>query len=295
MRIPDYHIHPDFSFDARGTIRDYAQFAQERGLEEICFTTHLDLDPVRAAKEGWVRVNGSRVPNRDTRWVHKYIEEIEETRELFPNVRLKRGLEVDYFPGVESLLEPFLQFPWDYLLASVHCIQHLAVANEKEGAQLLSLMDPERIALEFAHQVKNAIQSGIFNGLAHLDYFKRQSNAWFREKFLSALEPQLKEILTLLKERGMALEINARAIFRYNLKEPFPGPEILSLASSLGLEMITFGSDSHNPLELALKFDTLLALAMKAGFKAVYTFKGGKIEKAIPFSQITPLLPPYPA
>jgi histidinol-phosphatase (PHP family) len=295
MRIPDYHIHPDFSFDARGTVLNYAQFAEEKGMEEICFTTHLDLDPVRAPREGWVRVNGSRVPNYNPSWIFKYIEAIEEAQALFPDLKLKRGLEVDYFPGVESLLEPFLHFSWDFLLVSVHCIQHLAVANEKEGAQLLSLMTPEKIASEFAKQVKKAILSGIFHGLAHLDYFKRQNHPGFKERFLSALEPCLPEILTLLKKQGMALEVNARAIFRYNLKEPFPGSHILSLASSLGLETITFGSDSHNPLELGLKFDTLLSLAMKSGFKAVTTFKGGKIENIIPFSQIVPLLPSYPA
>ncbi|MGB9553866.1 MAG: hypothetical protein ACPL7L_05780, partial [bacterium] len=137
------------------------------------------------------------------------------------------------------------------------------------------------------------ITSGLFHGLAHLDYFKRQSHPGFKERFLSALEPHLEEILSILKKQGMALELNARAIFRYNLKEPFPGPHILFLASSQGLEIITFGSDSHNPLELGLKFDTLLSLATKAGFKAVTTFKGGKIENVIPFSQVVPLLPSH--
>lgn len=295
MKIPDYHVHPDFSMDARGKIRDYVQFAKEKGLEEICFTTHLDLDPIRSSKEGWVRVNGARVPNSNPSWVEKYLEEIENAAKLFPELKLKRGLEVDYFPGVLDLIQPFLNFPWDYLLASVHCINHLAVAHDQEGAQLISLMDPEAIAHEFAKEAKEAIKSGVFNGIAHLDYFKRQANPWFREKFLSTLNGEVEEILLLLKEKKMALEINARAIYRYNLKEPFPGLEILSKASSLGVRIITFGSDSHNPLELAQKFETLTQLAMKAGFDKVYTFSGGKIERGISFSQTGPIHPSHPA
>ncbi|MCR4428220.1 MAG: histidinol-phosphatase HisJ family protein [Caldiserica bacterium] len=295
MKIPDYHVHPDFSLDARGKIRDYVQFAQENGLEEICFTTHLDLDPVRSSKEGWVRVNGTKIPNRDPSWVEKYLEEIENAGKLFPDLKLKKGLEVDFFPGVLDRIGTFLNFPWDYLLVSVHCINHLAVAHDREGAQLISIMDPETITRQFSKEVKEAIKSGIFHGIAHLDYFKRQANPWFQEKFLALIKEELEEILLLLKEQKMALEINARAMYRYNLKEPFPGLEVLSLASSLGVEIITFGSDSHNPLELEKKFDTLAQLAMKAGFKGVYTFSGGKIERWIPFTQTEPLHLAHPS
>jgi len=297
MKIPDYHVHPDFGFDARGSIRDYAQAAVAKGLEEICFTTHLDLDPVRAPREGWVKVNGAKKPNTDPGWVKSYLEEIEVARELFSKapLRIKAGLEVDYFPEVEILLEPFLSFPWDFLLASVHCINHLAVAGEKEGAQLLSVMSPAQVAREFAAQAKRAIASGFFNGLAHLDYFKRLRRPGFKEKFLNALKPYLEEILVLLRETGMALEINTRGVTKYGLREPFPGPEIISLAASLGLEVITLGSDSHNPYELAQDFGEGVSLATKAGLNKVYTFKGGKIERAFPITEVDPIYAPYPA
>jgi len=82
MRIADYHIHPDFSLDARGKIIEYAQAAVKIDLEEICFTTHLDLDPVRAPQEGWVRVKGNVVSVQDRSWIDHYLKDIEEAQEL---------------------------------------------------------------------------------------------------------------------------------------------------------------------------------------------------------------------
>ena len=45
MNLPDYHVHPDFSFDAKGTIDEFCETAIKKGLTEICFTTHYDTDP----------------------------------------------------------------------------------------------------------------------------------------------------------------------------------------------------------------------------------------------------------
>ena len=42
----DYHMHSKVSFDARDTGLAMALAAKERGLKEICFTDHLDYDPL---------------------------------------------------------------------------------------------------------------------------------------------------------------------------------------------------------------------------------------------------------
>jgi len=59
----DYHVHPDYSIDASPVkIREYCQKALELGLAEICFTTHIELDPVRREKDNFVNLNGEKVP-----------------------------------------------------------------------------------------------------------------------------------------------------------------------------------------------------------------------------------------
>ena len=42
----DYHMHSTVSFDARDSALDMALAAKAAGLKEICFTDHLDYDPL---------------------------------------------------------------------------------------------------------------------------------------------------------------------------------------------------------------------------------------------------------
>ena len=42
----DFHMHSRVSFDGHDTGIDLALAAKERGLKEICFTDHLDYDPL---------------------------------------------------------------------------------------------------------------------------------------------------------------------------------------------------------------------------------------------------------
>ena len=41
----DYHMHSRVSFDAHGPAEKMVQAALDAGLEEICFTDHIDYDP----------------------------------------------------------------------------------------------------------------------------------------------------------------------------------------------------------------------------------------------------------
>ena len=43
----DFHVHCDYSSDARGSAEEYAASALKNGLSAMCFTTHCDLDPKR--------------------------------------------------------------------------------------------------------------------------------------------------------------------------------------------------------------------------------------------------------
>lgn len=283
MQIPDIHIHPDFSFDAHGSIAQYAQAASTMGLEEICFTTHLDLDPVRKEADGWVNVNGDRFPNDNPAWLVPYLEQIEQARYQTSGLRIKSGLEIDFFPDVEGLLAPFLSaYPWDYLLGSVHCLEHLAVAEHSQGRAYLSRHTPAEVASATVEQTLAAIRSGKFTAIAHLDYLKRLDVPGFRQSYQTALADRLEEVFRALVETETAMEINTRAINTYQLGEPFPGRDALQQAFRCGVRQITFGSDSHRPEELANSFLQAKEFAIQAGFVSVTTYQGGKIERIVP-------------
>src|SRR3972149_140557 len=61
--LSDMHCHCDFSIDALGTIEEYCDAALERGLAEICFTTHYDANPrSEDGKASFISVGGKRKP-----------------------------------------------------------------------------------------------------------------------------------------------------------------------------------------------------------------------------------------
>lgn len=73
----DYHIHPDYSIDASPVrIKKYCYKAMKLGLKEICFTTHLELDPLRKDIDNFVVLNGKRVSVYNKAWLDKYFDEI---------------------------------------------------------------------------------------------------------------------------------------------------------------------------------------------------------------------------
>lgn len=283
IMIPDYHIHSDLSLDGGGSILEYAQKAQVVGLREICLTPHLDLNPEYSNELRLIRVGGSYLPSNNLYWVSVYLEELKEV-EMETGLIIKRGLEIDYYPGVEEHLLPFLQaFPWDFVLGSVHCLGHLDLAKREDAQRLLELHSLERIVKLFVNITSEAIQSGFFHGIAHLDSFRRSNLPSFRHDFAAMFSQVAPELLVLLKEKTVALEINTSGFGKYPVYETFPSLELLKKAKACGIELITFGSDCHSVSELASGFPEGIALAHQAGFKETFTFKGGKVESSISF------------
>ena len=73
----DYHVHPDYSIDASPVkIREYCQKALELDLREICFTTHIEMDPVRSEKDNYDNLIGEKVSVFNVIWLDSYFEEI---------------------------------------------------------------------------------------------------------------------------------------------------------------------------------------------------------------------------
>ena len=45
MKVVDYHVHSNNSFDGKNSIEEMCRKAIEKNLSEICFTEHFSVDP----------------------------------------------------------------------------------------------------------------------------------------------------------------------------------------------------------------------------------------------------------
>lgn len=261
--MTDYHIHPNFSIDASpATIKEYCHKALALNLAEICFCTHIELDPVRKAKDNFVILNGKKHSVYKLNWLDNYFREITRVQNEFKGsgLKIKAGIEVGYCPGVEHYIEKIISnYPFDFVLGAIHCLNHIAISSKKESPYYFRNRSADTVREEYFTMLMEAVKTNFFDCIAHIDLYRRYGFHYLGSKantiHRGAIEPIFKE----MKKRGMGLEINTSSR-RRGLKEFHPSEEILDLAIESGIKVFTVGSDAHSLDELGEGIDEALAL-----------------------------------
>ncbi|MGB9742811.1 MAG: histidinol-phosphatase HisJ family protein [candidate division WOR-3 bacterium] len=262
----DYHIHPDFSSDARGSVVDYCEQARAMGLKEICFTTHYEPDPVRSSIER-VRIRGSLV-GMDSDWIYYYLEAIEYCRRKFPEVLILAGVEIGYEMGLEGKIADFLaQHRFDYVLGAIHCLDHIAITSGGELDDFRKRLKPRgasEIAGRYFDYVRAAAGSRLFDCLAHLDIWRKYIIPELGADFERAIKPLVVPMVQVVARSGVGLEINTSAL-RRGESEPYPGSEIIAQAVAGGIKTFTIGSDAHQVEDLGRGLGQAIKLLKRFG------------------------------
>ncbi len=227
----DYHVHTRYSPDVKeGSFRDYCVIAEKEGIH-IGFLDHFKI---------W-KLNDPTYPLSREK-IPQYLEEFDNVKSEFADTSL--GLEVDYYPEKLGALEEFLEDhrgEFDRFIGAVHIVFD-EVASTLEGLKTLTMNYPlEKICEEYLRMVEKAVESRLFDGIAHLDGIYR----WIRRTNLSPVvdEGELLELGRLCKRRGVMVELNIRS-------DSFPLKRILRRL--LDENTVFFvGSDSHSPEEFS--------------------------------------------
>ena len=118
----DYHVHPDYSIDASPVrVRDYCLKALELNLAEICFTTHMEMDPALRGNDDLVFFKGGKVSAFNHARLDSYFKEIDRAQQEFrqTGLKVKAGIEVGYCRGCEKYVEKIVNdYPLDFVLGS---------------------------------------------------------------------------------------------------------------------------------------------------------------------------------
>ena len=244
--LSDYHVHPDYSLDATGTIDQYCQKALELGLKEICFTTHYDTDPVRKEEDPFMRIDGKIVPLSEEN-VKRYIEDVKKANKVYVPMGLsvKAGLEVDYAPHIEKDLRKNLAvFDLDYILGAVHCLDHIAISASKEAQSYFRRKSIKELCQEYYGVLTKAVRSGLFDAIAHLDIYRKYGLTFYGEDILTAHRGLVEPVLELMVENDVGMEINT-GLLRKGHNQFSPNLEILNLVLKMNVKITAYGSDAH--------------------------------------------------
>jgi histidinol-phosphatase (PHP family) len=263
----DYHVHSDYSQDAEGSVFDYCRRAQELGLEEICFTPHFEIDPARRELDDRVRLNGQWAPMMSD-WIDHYVADIVQARREYAPMKVRLGLEAGYDPSIEAELADFLgRHPFDYVLGSIHCIDHVAITAQDPNDFYYSQATAQQATAGYFDLLRRAIDSELFDAIGHIDVFKRYSAPIFGNQLVEMAEPLWPEIFKrIVAHPPLTIEINTSGLLHACL-EPYPSERVLRVARDAGLKHVTLGADAHRLKHLGYGLVEGERLAQQVGMR----------------------------
>jgi len=269
--IVDYHVHTPYCGHAKGKMVQYIEAAIKAGVTEIGFSDHLGRYYLSRLQRK--RYWDWGMPEKD---LERYFTEAMELKELFADrITVRIGLEVDYIEGAEHLVERITsRFPFDYLLGSIHCIPSIGWRHLSNYEK--SSIGPDRIYDLYFSIARAAIQSGLFQSIAHVDFIWRYIACPQHKQ--GQFTSNISEIVSLSKNTKTDIEINANGYlwFTAHAQEAFNPFSILLNAISAQSAGVTIGSDAHAPEFVAKFFPEIIELLKGKNISEVSVFNRKK-------------------
>lgn len=266
----DYHIHTRHSIDAEGAIDDYCKRAIRLGLNEICITNHCELDPAR--NDSWIRFKNNNQPvTKDG--LAKLEDEVMKAKEMYrkSGLLVKFGLEVGYYEGIESRLQEILHdINFDFLLGSIHCLNHVCIDSSKEHPLYFTHHTALELLRNYFSAIEKLITSGFFDSVGHIDVYKKYGLGFYGDEIRNFPKEVIKRVFKLMAEYNVALEINTAGL--RHVGQFYPSPAIMKCAQEQRFKLITIGSDSHKVADLGKGIREAIEYVKSFGVEAVYGF-----------------------
>ena len=274
----DYHIHPNYSIDAEGSIEEHCEAALKKGLKEIAFTTHLDTDTI--AEDCYVNVRGKTVNTRSSVWLEDYESSIKSADDKYRErgLRVRLGVEVDYIPEIEgSLPENFHSTDFDIILGSMHLIDHIAISATGRAEAAFKNYSKEELGSKYYTLLIEAVESGLFDIVAHIDLYRRFGLEFYGEGIRDIWKPHIGNLADAMKKNNVGFEVNTSPL-RRGQQQPMPELAIIRELKQQGIEIVTVGSDAHRPEDVGAGLEIAFQLLKNAGYSSVSQFEGRKVQ-----------------
>ena len=273
--LSDYHVHTYYSDDSEYPMEEVVKEAISLGLEEICFTDHVDYgikrdwdDPAGMLYRPGGPGEPERMPLANVDYP-AYAAEIESLRSKYRDrIAIKMGMEFGMqtytIPQYEKL---FSSYPFDFIILSVHQVED----KEFWTQDFQRGRTQEEYNLRYYEEILALVQKyHHYSVLGHLDLISRYDEAGYFP--FEKIRPIVTKILETVIADGKGIEINTSS-HRYGLRDLTPSRDILRLYRDLGGRILTIGSDSHRKEHLGAYILDIMEEAKKLGFEEIYTFE----------------------
>jgi len=224
----DFHMHSTVSFDGFSSGAEMVAAAASAGLKEICFTDHLDYDPLKPKDTFTFKTEDY---NRAYELLHH------------PDLKIRLGMEFGMLPdNADTLTEDLKRRNFDFVIGSVHFVEDVDIYYPPywEGKSM------DRAEQRYLEEILTCIRAHDgFDVLGHLTYVaKAGSNPTHRQVVYEKHKELVDEIFKVLIAKGKGIEINTSGKDRCGAY--LPDITYLRQFKELGGEVVTVGSDAHN-------------------------------------------------
>ncbi len=261
--ITDYHCHSAVSPDGHSTMAEMARAAIELGVDELCFTDHVEPVP-------WLRWNDGPLPLHSYDW-SVMAQDFGAAQQLYGDqIKLRMGAELGEVVLAPDVEDSYLDDapPLDFTIGSVHVfwrdgiIDDLCWIESRDEAVWYQAVE------SYLTELEKLVSWGRFSVIGHLTLPLRYA----REKCgltldITRHDERIRELLRRAIESGIGIELNTN---RGN--EPLPNAHWLKMYRELGGEIVTMGSDAHTLNYISCAMEARQELLSSCGFKYFTTF-----------------------
>ena len=262
MYLCDIHTHTLISSDCKARLSDMVQSAARLGLSEFCTTDHCDL------------LEGDGTPITGFDWPSVKANYYASMEQLGASMTFRLGVELGsatYDPELARRILKEGGDELDFVLGSLHnwigCYDNVEFycmnfSNKPDLCRRVvdCCMDYTR---ELVTQCPDC-----YDSLAHIVYPFRYIRRDGQHLPITDYEEQIRWIFTEVARTGHAMEVNT-----CRGTDMGYWPLLLGWFKECGGELITVGSDAHDPRDVAKGIPQALELIKAAGFDYVTTYE----------------------
>lgn len=256
----DYHIHTLISSDCNVSPKEQIESAVTCGLEEICFTEHLEINFHRG--EEW---------HTDIQNYYKIFQEL-DTKGLRVKFGVEAGISCEE-DDLAELKEELNSVPFDYVLACAHAVK----GADPFMPTFFENKTREQVFKDYLSVLLKGVKglgTENYSAIAHIDFPAKGMGALgLKEPFLrySDAADEIDSLFQYIIPLGKCIEINTSSYRKLN-GFPIPGNDWLRRYVEFGGEFVTFGSDAHLKEHVGGYFKEAIELARNAGIKYYATY-----------------------
>lgn len=237
FQLFNYHTHTNRCGHAGiASDKEYVEYAKQVGITQLGFTDHVPVSELE------YQDSEQRMHISD---VDEYITSIHQLQQENPTMKIMCGFEAEFDPMKEQFLGE-LRDKVDYMILGQHFVPY--------GMSKLPQKNNPEYPIQYAEMLCRAMESGIFDIVAHPDIFMQFRDSLDTEEkknlFMQNAKIASKAICDKAKELGIPIELNFGGINKGTIMQDgqlaYPHSDFWQIAAETGVSVL-YGVDAHTP------------------------------------------------